>query len=446
MKKAMSIALIVEKASADALLRSARNQVDSNAYEVFNSVVELNGRYSSTDASAIGIDRLIIFDSDTTLGTGNLLDTNLQILNMFLGKAEKIESIALVKKAREDRINQYRANVNHPHSLIIPLSDRLEASFLADLLTLSLKDIADTYTDTRITSPTLTSQPVSDDRTYSAASAIPDGLLSLGAAGASHADTGFFDDENLTVEDRLAACPPPQLRDFQPLSTHAPQLTPSANPDMPIFRTGARVNAVLSADSQQTAIYSAALADSYARSGHTVLYIDLQSGDHPILAFLENPDGFAATGPSMKGSSPFLDGGIYFMSNGAADDKNTNPDDLEAVLPFIPHFDYTVVDVPLEGTGETEAFLTALNDAHPTQVHFLAPQDSPEGFATLLNTIYDSDQISNKLCRLLSKTAWLHPGGANSSTLNFLASVAPRIMWDRDPFIRQIDALAGPRR
>ena len=131
MKKAMSIALIVEKASADALLRSARNQVDSNAYEVFNSVVELNGRYSSTDASAIGIDRLIIFDSDTTLGTGNLLDTNLQILNMFLGKAEKIESIALVKKAREDRINQYRANVNHPHSLIIPLSDRLEASFHA---------------------------------------------------------------------------------------------------------------------------------------------------------------------------------------------------------------------------------------------------------------------------------------------------------------------------
>jgi len=142
----MSIALIVEKASADALLRSARNQVDSNAYEVFNSVVELNGRYSSTDASSIGIDRLIIFDSDTTLGTGNLLDTNLQILNMFLGKAEKIESIALVKKAREDRINQYRTNVNHPHSLIIPLSDRLEASFLADLLTLSLKDIADTYT------------------------------------------------------------------------------------------------------------------------------------------------------------------------------------------------------------------------------------------------------------------------------------------------------------
>ena len=185
----MSIALIVEKASADALLRSARNQVDSNAYEVFDSVVELNGRYSSTDASSIGIDRLIIFDSDTTLGTGNLLDTNLQILNMFLGKAEKIESIALVKKAREDRINQYRTNVNHPHSLIIPLSDRLEASFLADLLTLSLKDIADTYTDTRITSPTLTSQPISDDRTYSAASAIPGDILSLGAAGASHADS-----------------------------------------------------------------------------------------------------------------------------------------------------------------------------------------------------------------------------------------------------------------
>lgn len=442
----MSIALIVEKASADALLRSVRNQVDSNAYEVFNSVVELNGRYSSTDASAIGIDRLIIFDSDTTLGTGNLLDTNLQILNMFLGKAEKIESIALVKKAREDRISQYRANVNHPHSLVIPLSDRLEASFLADLLTLSLKDIADTYTDTRITSPTLTSQPVSDDRTYSAASAIPDVLLSLGAAGASHADTGFFDDENLTVEDRLAACPPPQLRDFQPLSTHAPQLTPSANPDMPIFRTGARVNAVLSADSQQTAIYSAALADSYAQSGHTVLYIDLQSGDHPILAFLENADGFAATRPSMKESSPFLDGGIYFMSNGAADDKNTNPDDLEAVLPFIPHFDYTVVDVPLEATGKTEAFLTALNDAHPTQTHFLAPQGSPEGFAALLNTIYDSDQISNKLCRLLSETAWLHPGGANPSTLNFLASVAPRIVWDRDPFIRQIEALTGQQR
>mgnify|MGYP000892422930 FL=1 len=390
----MSIALIVEKASADALLRSARNQVDSNAYEVFNSVVELNGRYSSTDASAIGIDRLIIFDSDTTLGTGNLLDTNLQILNMFLGKAEKIESIALVKKAREDRINQYRANVNHPHSLIIPLSDRLEASFLADLLTLSLKDIADTYTDTRITSPTLTSQPISDDRTYSAASAIPGDILSLGAAGASHADTGFFDDENLTVEDRLAACPPPQLRDFHPLSAHAPQLTPSANPDMPIFRTGARVNAVLSADSQQTAIYSAALADAYAQSGHTVLYIDLQSGEHPILAFLENADGFAATRPSMKESSPFLDGGIYFMSNGAAEDKNTNFDDLEAVLPFIPYFDYTVVDMPLETTGKTEAFLTALNDAHPTQTHFLAPQGSPEGFAALLNTIYDSDQIS----------------------------------------------------
>ena len=444
MKKAMSIALIVEKASADALLRSARNQVDSNAYEVFNSVVELNGRYSSTDASSIGIDRLIIFDSDTTLGTGNLLDTNLQILNMFLGKAEKIESIALVKKTREDRINQYRANVNHPHSLVIPLSDRLEASFLADLLTLSLKDIADTYTDTRITSPTLISQPISDDRTYSAASAIPGDILSLGAAGASHADTGFFDDENLTVEDRLAACPPPQLRDFHPISTRAPQLTPSANPDMPIFRTGARVNAVLSADSQQTAIYSAALADAYAQSGHTVLYIDLQSGEHPILAFLENPDGFTATSPSMKGSSPFLDGGIYFMSNGATEDKDTNLDDLEAVIPFISHFDYTVVDVPLK--GKTEAFLTALNDARPTQVHFLAPQGSPEGFAALLNTIYDSDQISNKLCRLLSKTAWLHPGGANPHTLNFLASVAPRIVWDRDPFIRQIEALTGPQR
>lgn len=446
MKKAMSIALIVEKASADALLRSARNQVDSNAYEVFDSVVELNGRYSSTDASSIGIDRLIIFDSDTTLGTGNLLDTNLQILNMFLGKAEKIESIALVKKAREDRINQYRANVSHPHSLVIPLSDRLEASFLADLLTLSLKDIADTYTDTRITSPTLTSQPISDDRTYSAASAIPGDILSIGAAGASHADTGFFDDENLTVEERLAACPPPQLCDFHPLSAHAPQLTPSANPDMPIFRTGARVNAVLSADSQQTAIYSAALADAYAQSGHTVLYIDLQSGEHPILAFLENADGFAATRPSMKESSPFLDGGIYFMSNGAAEDKNTNLDDLEAVLPFIPYFDYTVVDVPMETTGKTEAFLTALNDAHPTQTHFLAPQGSPEGFAVLLNTIYDSDQISNKLCRLLSETAWLHPGGANPSTLNFLASVAPRIVWDRDPFIRQIEALTGPQR
>ena len=446
MKKAMSIALIVEKASADALLRSARNQVDSNAYEVFNTVVELNGRYSSTDASSIGIDRLIIFDSDTTLGTGNLLDTNLQILNMFLGKAEKIESIALVKKTREDRINQYRANVNHPHSLVIPLSDRLEASFLADLLTLSLKDIADTYTDTRITSPTLTSQPISDDRTYSAASAIPDGLLSLGAAGSSHADTGFFDDENLTVEDRLITCPPPQLRKFQPLSTHAPQLTPSANPDMPIFRTGARVNAVLSTDSQQTAIYSAALADTYAKSGHTVLYIDLQSGEHPILAFLENPDGFTATSPSMKGSSPFLDGGIYFMSNGATEDKDTNLDDLEAVIPFISHFDYTVVDVPLEATGKTEAFLTALNDAHPTQVHFLASQDSPEGFATLLNTIYDSDQISNKLCRLLSKTAWLHPGGANPHTLDFLTKVASRIVWDRDPFIRQIEALTGAQR
>ena len=446
MKKAMNIALIVDRASADALLRSVRNQVDSNSYDVFNSVAELNGRYSSTDASSIGIDRLIIFDSDTTLGTGNLLDTNLQILNMFLGKAEKIESVALVKKVREDRISQYRANVNHPHSLVIPLSDRLEASFLADLLTLSLKDIADTYTDTHITSPTLISQPISDDRTYSAASAIPGDILSLGAAGASHADTGFFDDENLTVEDRLAACPPPQLRDFHPLSTHAPQLTPSANPDMPIFRTGARVNAVLSADSQQTAIYSAALADAYAQSGHTVLYIDLQSGDHPILAFLENADGFAATRPSMKESSPFLDGGIYFMSNGATKDKNTNLGDLEAVLPFITHFDYTVVDVPLETTGKTEAFLTALNDAHPTQTHFLAPQGSPEGFAALLNTIYDSDQISNKLCRLLSKTAWLHPGGANPSTLNFLASVAPRIVWDRDPFIRQIEALTGQQR
>ena len=446
MKKAMSIALIVEKASADALLRSARNQVDSNAYEVFNSVVELNGRYSSTDASGINIDRLIIFDGEAMLGTGSDMDNNLQDLNMFLGKAEKIESIALVKKTREDHINQYRANVNHPHSLVIPLSDRLEASFLADLLTLSLKDIADTYTDTRITSPTLTSQPISDDRTYSAASVIPGDILSLGTAGSSHADTGFFDDENLTVEDRLAACPPPQLRDFHPLSAHAPQLTPSANPDMPIFRTGARVNAVLSADSQQTAIYSAALADAYAQSGHTVLYIDLQSGDHPILAFLENADGFAATRPSMKESSPFLDGGIYFMSNGAAEDKNTNLNDLEAVLPFIPYFDYTVVDVPLEATGKTEAFLTALNDAHPTQTHFLAPQGSPEGFAALLNTIYDSDQISNKLCRLLSETAWLHPGGANPSTLNFLASVAPRIVWDRDPFIRQIEALTGQQR
>lgn len=446
MKKAMSIALIVEKASADALLRSARNQVDSNAYEVFNSVVELNGRYSSTDASGINIDRLIIFDGEAMLGTGSDMDNNLQDLNMFLGKAEKTESVALVKKVREDRISQYRANVNHPHSLVIPLSDRLEASFLADLLTLPLKDIADTYTDTHITSPTISSQPISDDRTYSAASAIPDGLLSLGAAGSSHADTGFFDGENLTVEDRLITCPPPQLRDFHPLSAHAPQLTPSANPDMPIFRTGARVNAVLSADSQQTAIYSAALADAYAQSGHTVLYIDLQSGDHPILAFLENPDGFAATRPSMKESSPFLDGGIYFMSNGAAEDKNTNLDDLEAVLPFIPYFDYTVVDVPLEATGKTEAFLTALNDAHPTQTHFLAPQGSPEGFAALLNTIYDSDQISNKLCRLISETAWLHPGGANPSTLNFLASVAPRIVWDRDPFIRQIEALTGPQR
>lgn len=442
----MNIALIAAKASADALLRSVRNQADSNSYEVFNSVAELKGRYSSTDASGINIDRLIIFDGDTTLGTGSSLNTSLHILNIFLSEAEKIESIALVKKAREDRIKEYRANVNHPRSLIIPLTDNPKASFLADLLTLSIEDIADTYTNTRIMSPTLTSQPISDDRTYSAASAIPDGLLSLGAAGASHADTGFFDDENLTAEDRLAACPPPQLRDFDPLSTHAPQLIPSVNPDMPIFRTGARVNAVLSADSQQTAIYSAVLADAYARSGHTVLYIDLQSGDHPILAFLDNPDGFAATGPSMKGSSPFLDGGIYFMSNGAADDKNTNLGDLEAVLPFIPHFDYTVVDVPLEATGKTEAFLTALNDAHPTQTHFLAPQDSPEGFATLLNTIYDADQISNKLCRLLSKTAWLHPGGANPGTLDFLTKVAPRIMWDRDPFIRQIDALTGPKR
>lgn len=446
MKKAMSIALIAAKASADALLRSARNQADSNSYEVFNSVAELKGRYSGTDASGINIDRLIIFDGDTTLGTGSSLNTSLHILNIFLSEAEKIESIALVKKAREDRIKEYRVNVNHPRSLIIPLADKPKASLLADLLTLSLKDIADTYTDTRITSPTLISQPISDDRTYSAASAIPGDILSLGAAGSSHADTGFFDDENLTVEDRLAACPPPQLRDFHPLSAHAPQLTPSANPDMPIFRTGARVNAVLSADSQQTAIYSAALADAYAQSGHTVLYIDLQSGDHPILAFLENADGFAATRPSMKESSPFLDGGIYFMSNGAAEDKNTNLDDLEAVLPFIPYFDYTVVDVPLEATGKTEAFLTALNDAHPTQTHFLAPQGSPEGFATLLNTIYDSDQISNKLCRLLSETAWLHPGGANPSTLNFLASVAPRITWDRDPFIRQIEALAGQQR
>lgn len=446
MKKAMSIALIAAKASADALLRSARNQADSNSYEVFNSVAELKGRYSGTDASGINIDRLIIFDGDTTLGTGSSLNTSLHILNIFLSEAEKIESIALVKKAREDRIKEYRVNVNHPRSLIIPLADKPKASLLADLLTLSLKDIADTYTDTRITSPTLTSQPISDDRTYSAASAIPGDILSLGAAGASHADTGFFDDENLTVEDRLAACPPPQLCDFHPLSAHAPQLTPSANPDMPIFRTGARVNAVLSADSQQTAIYSAALADAYAQSGHTVLYIDLQSGDHPILAFLENADGFAATRPSMKESSPFLDGGIYFMSNGAAEDKNTNLDDLEAVLPFIPYFDYTVVDVPLEATGKTEAFLTALNDAHPTQTHFLAPQGSPEGFATLLNTIYDSDQISNKLCRLLSETAWLHPGGANPSTLNFLASVAPRIVWDRDPFIRQIEALTGQQR
>lgn len=446
MKKAMSIALIAAKASADALLRSARNQADSNSYEVFNSVAELKGRYSGTDASGINIDRLIIFDGDTTLGTGSSLNTSLHILNIFLSEAEKIESIALVKKAREDRIKEYRVNVNHPRSLIIPLADKPKASLLADLLTLSLKDIADTYTDTRITSPTLTSQPISDDRTYSAASAIPGDILSLGAAGSSHADTGFFDDENLTVEDRLAACPPPQLRDFHPLSTHAPQLTPSANPDMPIFRTGARVNAVLSADSQQTAIYSAALADAYAQSGHTVLYIDLQSGDHPILAFLENADGFAATRPSMKESSPFLDGGIYFMSNGAAEDKNTNLDDLEAVLPFIPYFDYTVVDVPLEVTGKTEAFLTALNDAHPTQTHFLAPQGSPEGFATLLNTIYDSDQISDNLCRLLSETAWLHPGGANPSTLNFLASVAPRITWDRDPFIRQIEALAGQHR
>lgn len=445
MKKAMNIALIVDRASADALLRSVRNQVDSNSYDVFNSVAELNGRYSSTDASGINIDRLIIFDGEAMLGTGSDMDNNLQDLNMFLGKAEKTESVALVKKVREDRISQYRVNINHPHSLVIPLSDRLEASFLADLLTLPLKDIADTYTETHITSPTISSQPISDDRTYSAASAIPDGLLSLGAAGSSHADTGFFDDENLTVEDRLITCPPPQLRDFHPLSAHAPQLTPSANPDMPIFRTGARVNAVLSADSQQTAIYSAALADSYAQSGHTVLYIDLQSGDHPILAFLENPDGFAATDPSMKGSSPFLDGGIYFMSNGATEDKNTNLDDLEAVIPFIPHFDYTVVDLPLEATGKTEAFLNALNDAHPTQVHFLAPQDSPEGFATLLNTIYDSDQISNKLCRLLSKTAWLHPGGANPHTLNFLTKVASRIVWDRDPFTRQIEALTGPQ-
>lgn len=221
----MNIALIVDRASADALLRSVRNQVDSNSYDVFNSVVELNGRYSSTDANSINIDRLIIFDGDTTLGTGTILDTNLQILNIFLGKAEKIESIALVKKAREDRISQYRANVNHPHSLVIPLADNIKASFLADLLTLPLKDIADTYTDTHIASPTLTSQPISDDRTYSAASAIPDGLLSLGTAGSSHADTGFFDDENLTVEDRLITCPHPSYA----TSTHSAS-TPRSSP------------------------------------------------------------------------------------------------------------------------------------------------------------------------------------------------------------------------
>ena len=178
MKKAMSIALIAAKASADALLRSARNQADSNSYEVFNSVAELKGRYSGTDASGINIDRLIIFDGDTTLGTGSSLNTSLHILNIFLSEAEKIESIALVKKAREDRIKEYRVNVNHPRSLIIPLADKPKASLLADLLTLSLKDIADTYTDTRITSPTLTSQPISGDRTYSAASAIPGDILS----------------------------------------------------------------------------------------------------------------------------------------------------------------------------------------------------------------------------------------------------------------------------
>lgn len=445
MKKAMNIAVIVEKTSADALLRSARNQVDSNTYEAFNAVMDLRGRYSGTDASNIKIDRLIVFDSGNALGTGGILDSNLQSLNIFLGDAEKIECISLVKKAREDRIAQYRANINHPRSLVVPLADGLEASFLADLLTLPLEDIADTYTDTRITSPMLTSQPISDDRTYSAASAIPGDILSLGAAGSSHADTGFFDDEDLTVEDRLAACPPAQLRDFHPLSAHSPQLTPSANADMPIFRTGARVNAVLSSSSQQTATYSAVLADAYAQSGHTVLYIDLQSGkDHAILTFLDNPDGFAATRPSMKESFPFLDGGIYLMSNGAGED--TNIDDLEAVIPFIPRFDYTVVDVPLEATGKTEAFLTALNDVHPTQTHFLAPQGTPEGFAALLNTIYDSDQISNKLCHMLSETAWLHPGGANPSTLDFLTSVAPRIVWDRDPFIRQIEALTGPQR
>ena len=37
-------------------------------------------------------------------------------------------------------------------------------------------------------------------------------------------------------------------------------------------------------------------------------------------------------------------------------------------------------------------------------------------------------------------------GRLAASTLNFLASVAPRIVWDRDPFIRQIEALTGPQR
>ena len=425
----MDICFVAGK-RGDKFIATANTLFDSNKYSSYPNIDKL------CDQAPIKhehFDRVLLFDDSLYLR-----DDFINLSNYFEYLSQPTE---LVFIARTDaRVSELRESFQHPLSTAIVLEGNITNQLFKALINSPLSEIREQYSNEDEEVSTVHAVVTESTRQYKAAP-LDANMLNLSAAGMSHVDTGFLDGDDFSTETATPSVasstyPPTQLKDFDYPSQSFPGYSLSAKDDLPIVLSGSRVTVALSESYKRSALYCALHAMYYAERGYTTLYIDLQSENHGVRDVLETPDALVAFQPSMANSMLYQEGSTYIATNGFQ--SVTTPGDLQAVLPLIPLFDYTVIDMLLE---QAQAYLPLIQSAQPTvSTHWLI-QPTVKGIRSALNNIFDLNALDDSVASAISSQGWVVTGTLPPDAVQFLQTLRGRYLWNRYDFTRQFEAL-----
>lgn len=429
----MDICFVAGK-RGDKFITTANTLFDSNKYTSYPNIDKL------CDQAPIKhehFDRVLLFDDSLYLR-----DDFINLSNYFEYLSQPTELVFIARDSA--RVSELRESFQHPLSTSIVLEGNITQQLFKALINSPLAEIRERFSTEDEEVSTVHAVVTESARQYKASSLNPD-LLNLSSAGMNHVDTGFLDgDDSLLTSPGADALPsvaastypPTQLKDFTAPSQTFPGYSPSAKEDLPIILSGSRITVALSESYKRSALYCALHAMHYAERGHTTLYIDLQSENHGVQDTLDAPDALVAFQPSMANSLLYQEGSTFIATNGFQ--ASASVADLQAVLPLIPLFDYTVVDMPL---SQAPTYLPLIQAAQPTtSVHWLI-QPTVQGIRSALNSIFDLTQLDDVTASAISHAGWVVTGTLPDDARRLLQALHGRYLWNRYDFTRQFEAL-----